>query len=76
MRNSDTPSGIVALGNADGIFRKPPYDEYQKNYEVNRDKWIILRSYKKSSKSIITILHIASNMRKKKINNSIDSYIF
>ena len=35
--NSDSPTGIVVIEDADDILEKPPHDEYKKNYESNRE---------------------------------------
>jgi len=37
QNNSDSPTGIVVIEDADDIMEKPPHDEYKKNYESNRE---------------------------------------
>jgi len=35
--NSNIPTGIVVIEDVDDIMEKPPYEEYKKNYESNRE---------------------------------------
>jgi len=37
MNNSSNPIGIVVIEDADNVLKKPPHDEYKRNYEINRD---------------------------------------
>jgi len=37
MNNSSNPTGIVVIEDADYVLKKPPHDEYRRNYEINRE---------------------------------------
>jgi hypothetical protein len=37
MNESPDPTGIVVIGDADDVLKKPPHDEYRRNYEKNRE---------------------------------------
>jgi hypothetical protein len=37
MNESPNPIGIVVIGDADDVLKKPPHDEYRRNYEKNRE---------------------------------------
>jgi len=37
INNSSNPTGIVVIEDADNALKKPPHEEYRRNYEVNRE---------------------------------------
>jgi len=37
FNNSISPTGIVVIEDVDNVLERPPYDEYSKNYEANKE---------------------------------------
>lgn len=37
INNSSNPTGIVVIEDADNALKKPPHEEYRRNYEINRE---------------------------------------
>jgi len=37
IKNYDIPAGIVVLEDADDLLNKPPYEDYKRNYNINRE---------------------------------------
>ena len=35
--NSPSPTGIVVIEDAENVLKRPPHDEYSKNYKINRE---------------------------------------